>query len=152
MICLSAYCLLTACLPGNRCQRRFPRHPLRSPSTSGGPAEARGRHQQGPAKKTRTQGYTTHSISINPDKTDIAWHAEQGNSSPTQWSRRTTGTRARSLPAAYTLLSLAVSTCGEAGPDEEALVKELVIRLLVEHGSEMHSDESRQRLKREELK
>ena len=44
-----------------------------------------------------------------------------------------------SFPAAYSLFLLAMSTCGKAGPDVRALIKELVIRH-IEHRSEMHSE------------
>ena len=47
-----------------------------------------------------------------------------------------------SFPAIYSLLPLAVSTCGETEPDVHALIKELTTRW-VEHKSEMHSDKSR---------
>ena len=43
--------------------------------------------------------------------------------------------------ATYSLLPLAMSTCGEVGSDGHALIKELVIRR-VEHRSETHSNES----------
>ena len=46
-----------------------------------------------------------------------------------------------SFPATYSLLPLATSTCGEAGSDAHALIKELVIRR-VEHRSATHSNES----------
>ena len=46
-----------------------------------------------------------------------------------------------SFPASYSLLPLAVSTCGEVGSDVHALIKELAIRR-VEHRSETHSNES----------
>ena len=46
-----------------------------------------------------------------------------------------------SFPATYSLLPLAMSTCGEAGSDVHALIKELGIRW-VEHRSETHSSES----------
>ena len=46
-----------------------------------------------------------------------------------------------SFPATYSLLPLAMSTCGEVGSDVHALIKELVIRQ-VEHRSETHSNES----------
>ena len=48
-----------------------------------------------------------------------------------------------SFPATYSLLPLAISTCGEVGSDVvHALIKELAIRR-VQHRSETHSDESR---------
>ena len=43
--------------------------------------------------------------------------------------------------ATYSLLPLAMPTCGEVGSDVHALIKELVIRR-VEHRSETHSNES----------
>ena len=46
-----------------------------------------------------------------------------------------------SFPATYSLLPLAMSTCGEVGSDVHALVKELAIRL-VQHRSETYSNES----------
>ena len=47
-----------------------------------------------------------------------------------------------SFPATYSLLPLAVSTCGEVGSDDvHALIKELVPRR-VEHRSDTHSNES----------
>ena len=46
-----------------------------------------------------------------------------------------------SFPATYSLLPLAMSTCGEVGSDVHALSKELAIRR-VEHRSEIHSNES----------
>ena len=46
-----------------------------------------------------------------------------------------------SLPATYSLLPLAMSTCGEVGSDVHALTRELAIRR-VEHTSEIHSTES----------
>ena len=46
-----------------------------------------------------------------------------------------------SFPATYSLLPLAVSTCGEVGSDVHALTKELAIRR-VQHRSVTHSDES----------
>ena len=45
------------------------------------------------------------------------------------------------IPATYSLLPLAVSTCGEVGSDVHAFIKELVIRR-VEHRLETHSNES----------
>ena len=45
------------------------------------------------------------------------------------------------FPATYSLLPLAMSTCGEVGSDVHALIKELAIRR-VEHRSETHSNES----------
>ena len=47
-----------------------------------------------------------------------------------------------SFPAAYSLLSLAVSTCGEVGSDVHALIKELAIRRVEYNRSETHSNES----------
>ena len=46
-----------------------------------------------------------------------------------------------SFPATYSLLPLAMSTCGEVGSDVHALMKELATRR-VEHRSETHSNES----------
>ena len=46
-----------------------------------------------------------------------------------------------SFPAAYPLLPLAMSTCGDVGSDVHALIKELAIRR-VEHRSETNSNES----------
>ena len=46
-------------------------------------------------------------------------------------------------PATYSLVRLAMSTCGEAGSDVHALIKEPAIRR-VEHRSEKHSKESQQ--------
>ena len=46
-----------------------------------------------------------------------------------------------SFSATYSLLPLAMSTCGEVGSDVHALIKELAIRR-VEHRSETHSNES----------
>ena len=46
-----------------------------------------------------------------------------------------------SFPATYSLLPIAMLTCGEVGSDVHGLVKELVIRR-VEHRSETHSNES----------
>ena len=46
-----------------------------------------------------------------------------------------------SFPATYSLLPLAMSTCGEVGSDVHALIKELAIGR-VEHRSETHSNES----------
>ena len=46
-----------------------------------------------------------------------------------------------SFPATYSLLPLAMSTCGDVGSDMHALIKELVIRR-VEHRSETYSNES----------
>ena len=46
-----------------------------------------------------------------------------------------------SFPATYTLLPLAVSTCGDVGSDVHALIKELAIRG-VQHRSETYSNES----------
>ena len=47
-----------------------------------------------------------------------------------------------SFPATYSLLSLAMSTCGELGPDVHTLIKELAHRR-VYYSSELHSEESR---------
>ena len=49
-----------------------------------------------------------------------------------------------SLPATYSLLPLAMSTCGEIGSDVHALIKELATRR-EEHRSETLSNESQQR-------
>ena len=46
-----------------------------------------------------------------------------------------------SFPATYSLLPLAMATCGEVGSDVHALTKELAIRR-VEHRPETHSNES----------
>ena len=46
-----------------------------------------------------------------------------------------------SFPATYSLLPLAMSTCGDVGSDVHALIKELAIRR-VQHRSETHSKES----------
>ena len=46
-----------------------------------------------------------------------------------------------SFPAIYSLLPLAMSTCGEVGSDVHALIKELAIRR-VQHRSETYSNES----------
>ena len=46
-----------------------------------------------------------------------------------------------SFPATYSLLPLAMSTCGDVGSDVHALIKELAISR-VEHRSETHSNES----------
>ena len=46
-----------------------------------------------------------------------------------------------SFPATYSLLPLAMSTCGEVGSDVHALIKELAIRR-VQHRSETYSNES----------
>ena len=46
-----------------------------------------------------------------------------------------------SFPATYSLLPLAMSTCGEVDSDMHALIKELHIKR-VEHTSETHSIES----------
>ena len=46
-----------------------------------------------------------------------------------------------SLPATYSLLPLAMSTCGEVGSDVHALIKKFAIRQ-VQHRSETHSNES----------
>ena len=45
------------------------------------------------------------------------------------------------FPATYSLLPLAMSTCGEVGSDVHALIKELAIRR-AQHRSETHSNES----------
>ena len=47
-----------------------------------------------------------------------------------------------SFPATYSLLPLAMSTCGDVGSDVHALIKELAIRR-VQHRSETHSNESK---------
>ena len=47
-----------------------------------------------------------------------------------------------SFPATYSLLPLAMLTCGELGPDVHALIKELA-RRRVNYGSEFHSEVSR---------
>ena len=46
-----------------------------------------------------------------------------------------------SFPATYSLLPLAMSTCGDVGSDAHALIKELAIRR-VQHRSETYSNES----------
>ena len=46
-----------------------------------------------------------------------------------------------SFPASYSVLPLAMSTCGEVGSDVHALIKELAIRR-VQHRSKTHSNES----------
>ena len=46
-----------------------------------------------------------------------------------------------SFPATYSLLPLAMSTCGDVGSDVHALIKELAIRR-VQHRSETYSDDS----------
>ena len=46
-----------------------------------------------------------------------------------------------SFPATYSLLPVAISTCGEVGSDVHALINELAIRR-VQHWSETHSNES----------
>ena len=46
-----------------------------------------------------------------------------------------------SFPATYSLLLLAISTCGDVGSDVHALIKELAIRR-VQHRSETYSNES----------
>ena len=46
-----------------------------------------------------------------------------------------------SFPATYSLLPLAMSTCGDVGSDVHALIKELAIRR-VQHRSETYSNES----------
>ena len=46
-----------------------------------------------------------------------------------------------SFPATYSLLPLAMSTCGEVGSDVHVLIKKLAITR-VEHRSETHSNES----------
>ena len=45
-----------------------------------------------------------------------------------------------SLPATYSLLPLAMSTCGEVGSDVHTFIKELVI-IRVDHRSKVHSNE-----------
>ena len=47
-----------------------------------------------------------------------------------------------SFPATYSLLPLAMSTCGGVSPDVHALIKELAIRW-VKNMSEFHPEESR---------
>ena len=47
-----------------------------------------------------------------------------------------------SFPATYSLLPLAMSTCGELGPDMHALIKELAHRR-VNYSPELHSEVSR---------
>ena len=47
-----------------------------------------------------------------------------------------------SFPATYSLLPLAMSTCGDVGSDVHALIKELAIRR-VQHRSETYSNDSR---------
>ena len=47
----------------------------------------------------------------------------------------------RGFPATYSLLPLAMSTCGDVGSDVHALIKELAIRR-VQHRSETYSNES----------
>ena len=49
--------------------------------------------------------------------------------------------RRGSFPATYSLLPLAMSTCGDVGSDVHALIKELAIRR-VQHRSETYSNES----------
>ena len=56
----------------------------------------------------------------------------------------------RSFSATHTLIPLAMSTCGEAGSDVHALIKELAIRR-VEHRPEIHSNESRYVAERTEV-
>ena len=50
-------------------------------------------------------------------------------------------TNTHSFPATYSLLPLAMSTCGDVGSDVHALIKELAIRR-VQHRSETYSNES----------
>ena len=47
-----------------------------------------------------------------------------------------------SFPATYSLLPLAMSTCGDVGSDVHALIKELAIRRRVQHRSETYFNES----------
>ena len=54
-----------------------------------------------------------------------------------------------SFPATYSLLPLAMSTCGEVGSHAHTLIKELLIRR-VEHRSEIHSNESQHLAERKE--
>ena len=51
-----------------------------------------------------------------------------------------------SFPATYSLLTLAMSTCGDVGSDVHALIKELAIRR-VQHRSETYSNESQHLVK-----
>ena len=55
-----------------------------------------------------------------------------------------------SFPATYSLLPLAMSTCGEVGSDVHTLIKELAIRR-VEHRSETYSNESQHLVKATEV-
>ena len=55
-----------------------------------------------------------------------------------------------SFPATYSLLPLAMSTCGEVGSDVHAFIKKLAIRR-VEHRSETHSNESQHLAERTEV-
>ena len=55
-----------------------------------------------------------------------------------------------SFPATYSLLSLAMSTCGEVRSDVHALIKELTIRR-VKHRSETYSNESQRLVERTEV-
>ena len=52
-----------------------------------------------------------------------------------------THTHTGSFPATYSLLPLAMSTCGDVGSDVHALIKELAIRR-VQHRSETYSNDS----------
>ena len=52
-----------------------------------------------------------------------------------------THTHRGSFPATYSLLPLAMSTCGDVGSDVHALIKELAIRR-VQHRSETYSNDS----------
>ena len=47
-----------------------------------------------------------------------------------------------SFPATYSLLPLAMSTCGDVGSDVHALIKELAIRRVQQNRSETYSNES----------
>ena len=69
---------------------------------------------------------------------NAAHHVENHLADTVEWKKNK---YRGSLPAAYSLLSLAVSTCGEVGSDVHALIKELTIRR-VEHRSETHSNAS----------
>ena len=55
-----------------------------------------------------------------------------------------------SFPATYSLLPLAMSTCGEVGSHTHTLIKELLIRR-VEHRSEIHSNESQHLAERKKV-
>ena len=47
-----------------------------------------------------------------------------------------------SFPATYSLLPLAISTCGDVGSDVHALIKELATRRVQQHSSETYSNDS----------